>query len=90
MTATIMTIEDDNEPKNISMESITEIIWPLFRRAQLYDQDILVVKIDFRETGVYQIDSMTVQFPAKFSCGTTEAVIFMLLMDSRVGFFTIW
>jgi hypothetical protein len=28
------------------------------------------VKIDFGETGVHQIDAMTVQFPAKFSCGT--------------------
>jgi hypothetical protein len=41
---------------NGAMNSITEIIWPLFRRAQLYDQDILAVKIDFGETGVHQID----------------------------------
>jgi hypothetical protein len=69
MTATIMTIENDNEPKDIScgaMDSI-KIIWSLFRRAQLYNQDILAVKIDFGETGVHQIDAMTVQFPAKFS-----------------------
>jgi superfamily I DNA and RNA helicase len=80
MTATMVTIEDDNEPKEISrqtffndaMDAITEIIWPIFRRAQLCDQDILVVKIDFGETGVYQIDAMTVQFPAKFSCGTAQ------------------
>jgi hypothetical protein len=37
------------------MYAITEIIWPLIRRAQLYDQDILAVKIDFGDTGVYQI-----------------------------------
>jgi hypothetical protein len=63
MTATIMTIEDENEPKDIyqdkrlvdgAIDSITEIIWPLFRRAQLYDQDILAAKIDFEETGVHQ------------------------------------
>jgi hypothetical protein len=52
------------------MDSITVIIWPLFRRVQLYDQDILAVKIDFRETGAHQIDAMTLQFPAKLSCGT--------------------
>jgi hypothetical protein len=28
---------------------------------------ILAVKIDFGETGVHQIDAMTVKFPAKFS-----------------------
>jgi hypothetical protein len=50
----------------------TEIIWPLFRRAQLYDQDILAVKIDFRESGAHQIDAMNLQFPAKFCCGTAE------------------
>jgi hypothetical protein len=54
------------------MDSITEIIWPLFRFAQLYHQDILAVKIDFGETGVHQIDAMTVQFAAIFSCGTAE------------------
>jgi hypothetical protein len=26
---------------NGAMDSIAEIIWPFFRRAQLYDQDIL-------------------------------------------------
>jgi hypothetical protein len=51
---------------------ITENIWPLFRRAQLYDQDIPPVKIDSDETGTHQIDSITVGFPAKFSCGTAE------------------
>jgi hypothetical protein len=74
---------------------ITEIFGPLFRRTQLYHQDILAVKIYCRETGVHQIDAMTLQFPAKFSCGTAErlnvTVNFMLRMHSRVGFFfTIW
>jgi hypothetical protein len=54
------------------MDSSTKIIWPLFRRAQLYDQDIMAVKINFGETSVHQIDAMTVQFPATFSCGTAE------------------
>jgi hypothetical protein len=62
--------KDDNEPKdNGAMDAITEIIWSFFRRAQLYDQDLPAVKIDFGETGVHHIDDMTVQFPAKFSFG---------------------
>jgi hypothetical protein len=72
MTATIITRENNiktNVLLNGAMYAISEIIWPLIRRAQLYDQDILVVKIDFGDTGVYQID---VQFPAKFCCGTAD------------------
>jgi hypothetical protein len=65
-------IYQDKRLVNGAMLNITEIIWSLFRRAQLYDQDILAVKIDFGETGVHQIDAMTVQFPAKFSCETAE------------------
>jgi hypothetical protein len=83
MTATMMTMVllDMIMPQKLyqdkglvygAMDAITEIIWPLFRRAQLYDQYIPEVKIDFGDTGVYQIDAMTVQFPAKFSCGTAE------------------
>jgi hypothetical protein len=48
----------DKRLVNRAMDSITDIIWPLFRY-QLYDQDILAVKIDFGETGVHQIDAMT-------------------------------
>jgi hypothetical protein len=44
---------------NVAMDPITEIIRPLFRSAQLYDQDIPVVKIYFGETGVHH-DTMTV------------------------------
>jgi hypothetical protein len=65
-------IYQDKRLVNGAMNSITEILWPLFRRVQLYDQDILAVKIDFRETGVHKIDAMTLQFPAKFSCETAE------------------
>jgi hypothetical protein len=65
-------IYQDKRLVNDAMDYITECIWPLFRRAQSYDQDILAVKIDFGEIGVYQIDTMTFQFPAKFSCGIAE------------------
>ena len=65
---------------NGAMGNITEIIWPHFRRAQLYEQDIPAVKIDFGETGIHQIDAMTVQFPAKFSCGTAERRMLPLIL----------
>jgi hypothetical protein len=66
---------DNNDNRGVVngvMDAITDIILPLFLSAQLYDQDMLAVKIDFEETGVHQIDAMTVKFPAKFSCGTAE------------------
>jgi hypothetical protein len=62
-------IYQDKRLLNGAMDAITEIIWPFFWRAQLYGQDLAAVKIDFGETGVHRIDAMTVQFPAKFSCG---------------------
>jgi hypothetical protein len=67
-------LEDDISRRlvNGGMDVITEIIWPLFRRAQLYDQDISVVKIDFGESSVYQIYATTVIFPANFIFGTAE------------------
>jgi hypothetical protein len=33
---------------------------------------VYIIKIDFGETGVHQIKAMTVEFPAKFSCGVVE------------------
>jgi hypothetical protein len=62
----------DKRLVNGALDSILTIIWPLFQCAQLYDQDILAVKIDFGETGVHQIVAKTFQFPAKFSCKTAE------------------
>jgi hypothetical protein len=63
---------------NGAMDSITEIIWPLFQRAQLYD---LAVKIDFGETGVYQIDAMTVQFPVCY--GPNKQNFYSILYNFR-------
>jgi hypothetical protein len=54
------------------MGAITEIIWQLLRRAQLYNQDIPAEKIYFEETCIHQLGAMTEQFPAIFSCGTVE------------------
>jgi hypothetical protein len=65
-------IYQDKRLVNGAMDPITEIIWPLFRRGQLYDQDILAVKNYFGKTIAHQIDAMTLQFPANISCGTAE------------------
>jgi hypothetical protein len=65
-------IYKDKRLINGAMGVITEIIWSLFRGAQLYDQDIPAAKIYFGETGVHKIDAMTLQFPAKISCGTAD------------------
>jgi hypothetical protein len=43
------------QDKRLFNGAITEIIWSLFRRTQLYEQDIPAVKIDFGENGVHQI-----------------------------------
>jgi hypothetical protein len=76
------------------MDSITEIIWLLFRSAQLYDQDILVVKNDFGETGVHQIDALTTyNFQQNLVVEQLNGEFylnFLLGMHSRLGFFTIW
>lgn len=62
------------------MGDVTEIIWPLYRRGQLYEQDIPAVKMDFGDTGTHSIDTMEVQFPAKFSCGTAERRMLTLIL----------
>jgi hypothetical protein len=54
----MMKIADDNEPKDISRQShvngaidaISENFWPFFRRAQLYDKDLLAVKRNWRSS----------------------------------------
>ncbi|GFQ85517.1 ATP-dependent DNA helicase PIF1 [Trichonephila clavata] len=57
---------------NGAIGHITEIIWPCFRRALMYDTDIPSVRIDFGKDGAHLIQPKTVQFPAKYSHGTAE------------------
>ena len=52
---------------NGAVGHITEIIWPGFRRAQMYNTDVPSVRIDFGKDDVHLIQPMTVQFPAKYS-----------------------
>ncbi|GBM63466.1 hypothetical protein AVEN_260900-1 [Araneus ventricosus] len=54
------------------MSTITEIVWPLFRRDQIYDTDIISVRIDFGQDGIHFIKPKSLQFPALRNYGTIE------------------
>lgn len=43
-----------------AIRRITEIIWPHFRRDQMYDTDILAVKIDFDNSGIHLIQLQSI------------------------------
>lgn len=57
---------------NGAIGNITEIIWPYFRRDQIYDTDVPSVRIDFGRDGIHLIEPQSIQFPAKFNYGTIE------------------
>src|SRR5271154_5268824 len=57
---------------NGAIGCITEIIWPNFRKGQMYETDIPSVCIDFGNDGVHTIQPKSIQFPAKFSYGNAE------------------
>ncbi|KAJ8869505.1 hypothetical protein PR048_028496 [Dryococelus australis] len=58
---------------------ITEIIWPCFRRTQIYETDIPSVRVDFANEGIHIIHPKSVQFPAKLNYGTAERRMPMVL-----------
>lgn len=60
---------------------IEEIIWPHFRRAQMYEEDIPSVKVKFDQIGVHLIRPISVQFPAKRSFGTAERRMLPLVLS---------
>ncbi|XP_054746145.1 ATP-dependent DNA helicase PIF1-like [Anastrepha obliqua] len=64
-----------------NMGFITEIIWPNFRRDQLYAEDIPSVRIDFGSDGVHMIKPISIQFPAKYSYGTAERRMLPLILS---------
>lgn len=66
---------------NGNMGFITEIIWPNFRRGQLYADDIPSVRIDFGSDGVHMIKPISIQFPAKYSYGTAERRMLPLILS---------
>ncbi|GFW46505.1 uncharacterized protein TNCV_4811921 [Trichonephila clavipes] len=47
---------------NGAMCIITEIVWALFRRDQIYDIDISPVRIDFGKDGIHFIKLKSMQF----------------------------
>lgn len=57
---------------NGAMVEVIQIIWPLYRRAQIYSEDLPKIKINFIGVGEHIIEPMTVEFPAKLSAGTAE------------------
>lgn len=65
---------------NGAMGTITEIVWPLFRRDQIYDTDIPSVRIDFGRDGIHVINSKSVQFPALKNYGTIERTQLPLIL----------
>ncbi|GFQ95677.1 ATP-dependent DNA helicase [Trichonephila clavata] len=70
---------------NGAIGHITEIIWPCFRRAQMYDTDIPSVRIDFGKDGAHLIQPKTVQFPAKYSHGTAERRMLPIILCWACG-----
>ena len=64
------------------MGIIAEIIWPHFRRSQVYDTDTPSVRVDFSPDGIHVIKPMPIEFPAryKYSRGTAERRMLPLIL----------
>ena len=60
---------------------IAEIIWPNFRRDQVYAEDIPSVRINFGSDGEHVIKPISIQFPAKYSYGTAERRMLLLILS---------
>lgn len=60
---------------------IEEIMWPLFRRAQMYAEDIPSVKVRFDQIGIHVIQPISIQFPAKKNYGTAERRMLPLVLS---------
>ncbi|XP_030760062.1 ATP-dependent DNA helicase PIF1-like [Sitophilus oryzae] len=62
---------------NGAIGHITEIVWPQFRRTQMYETDVPSVWID----GIHVIHPKAIQFPAKFNYGTAERRMLPLILS---------
>ncbi|KAJ8883301.1 hypothetical protein PR048_015144 [Dryococelus australis] len=58
---------------------ITEIIWALFLREQIYATAVPSVRVNIGTDGIHVIKSLVIQFPAKYSYGTVERRILPLI-----------
>ncbi|KAJ8869058.1 hypothetical protein PR048_030619 [Dryococelus australis] len=65
---------------NGAIGHITEIIWPCFRRAPIYETDIPSVRVDFANKGIHIIHPKSV-FPAKFSYGTAKRRMLQMVLS---------
>ncbi|KAG5677079.1 hypothetical protein PVAND_006863 [Polypedilum vanderplanki] len=66
---------------NGAIGTIKEIIWPNFRRDQMYPTDIPSVRIDFGRDGIHLIQPRAVQFPALRNYGTIERRMLPLILS---------
>lgn len=73
-------INVDNGLVNGSIGNILEILWPHFRRTQMYDTDVPSVRIDFGRNGVHLIEPKSIQFPALRNYGTVERRMLPLIL----------
>ncbi|XP_054706995.1 uncharacterized protein LOC129216803 [Uloborus diversus] len=60
---------------------VKEIVWPYFRRAQVYAEDIPSVLINFGKDGIHKIEPKSIQFPALYSYGTAERRMLPLILS---------
>ncbi|GFX19966.1 ATP-dependent DNA helicase [Trichonephila clavipes] len=66
-------INIEQELVNGAMGIISEIVWPLFRRDQIYDTDSPSVRIDFGKDGIHLIKPKSIQFSALRNYVVTNA-----------------
>ena len=57
---------------NVAIGHITDILWPYYWQAQIYETDIPSISVDFGHDGIHEVQPKSIQFPAKFSYGTAE------------------
>ena len=65
---------------NGAIGCVEEIIWPAFRRGQMYDTDIPSVRVNFEKDGVHVIEPKTIQFPGLHNYGTIERRMLPLVL----------
>ncbi|GFX96447.1 ATP-dependent DNA helicase [Trichonephila clavipes] len=65
---------------NGAMGFIIEIVWPSFSCDQIYDTDILSVRIDFSKDGIHLIKSKSIQFSVLRNYETIERTQLPLIL----------
>lgn len=66
---------------NIAIGIVKELKWAGgFRRGQIYKQDIPDAMVDFGVDGIHLIKPKSIKFPTKFSYGTAERRMLLLIL----------